>query len=235
MKKDPNLCQFIRTLDIHIADAGHKKTGTSKTGLPDILNMLSRSSGGTGIEGFKLHGISNRNPWSRIDKDFLSALVGLIRDVDSDEGSASNSVSGGRQFRTLKSIQISGFKEVPVALITNCSPTIKNMKILYLSFLDTLDAKTDASTLAPAKKKRAPPKPSSHFPLASPPKFALEKFHFTGIPNGNVDSLATALISDPLPFSQLEELDIYPQGAEDLAFVHRVIQSAAKSLQVFKL
>jgi hypothetical protein len=40
MKEDPNLCHFIRTLDIHIADAGHKKTATSKTGLPDILNML---------------------------------------------------------------------------------------------------------------------------------------------------------------------------------------------------
>jgi len=62
MKKDPNLCHFIRTLDIHIADAGHKKTATSKTGLPDILNMLSRSSGSKGIETFKLHGTSNRNP-----------------------------------------------------------------------------------------------------------------------------------------------------------------------------
>src|SRR5258708_4377512 len=55
MKKDLSLCHFIRTLDIHIADAGHKKTATSKTGLPDILNMLSRSSGGKGIETFKLH------------------------------------------------------------------------------------------------------------------------------------------------------------------------------------
>ena len=234
MKKDPKLCHFIRTLDIHIADTSHKKAATSKTGLPDVLNMLSRSSGGKGIETFKLHGTSNRNPWSRIDKEFLSALVGLIQDVGSDEKSASNSVSRG-QFRTLKSIHISRFKEVPDALITNCSSTIKNMKILYLSFVDTPDAKTQSSTLAPVKKKRAPAKPSAHFSLASPPKFVLEKFHFTGIPNGNVDSLATALIHGPFPFSQLEELDIYPQGAEDLAFVHRIIQAAAKSLQVFKL
>ena len=162
-----------------------------------------------------------------MDKDFLSALVGLIHNIDLDEGSASNSVGGG-QFRTLKSIFISGFNEVPVELITNCSFTIKNMKILHLSFVGTPDAKTDASTLAPAK-------PSAHFSLASPPKFVLEKFHFSGIPNGNVDSLATTLIRELLAFSQLKELDIYPQGTEDLAFVYRVIQSAAQSLQVFKL
>jgi hypothetical protein len=108
------------------------------------------------------------------------------------------------------------------------------MKILYLSFVDLPDAKTQSNTLAPVKK-RAPAKPSAHFPLASPPKFVLENFHFTGIPNGNADSLATPLIREPFPFSQLEELDIYPQGTEDLAFVHRLIQAAAKSLQVFKL
>jgi len=109
------------------------------------------------------------------------------------------------------------------------------MKILYLSFVDTPDAKTQSSTSALVKKKQAPAKPPSHFPLASPPNFVLEKFHFTGIPNGNVDSIAMALIHGPFPFSQLEELDIYLQDAEDLAFVHRVIQAAAKSLQVFKL
>ncbi|KIM40935.1 hypothetical protein M413DRAFT_156254 [Hebeloma cylindrosporum] len=204
MKKDPNLCRFIRTLDIHIADKGPQKTATSRTGLPDILNMLSRSSGGRGIEGFTLHGNSNRNPWGRIDKEFLSALVNLIYNADSDEGSSSG------HFRTLKFIQISGFKEVPTALITNCPSTIKSMRILYLSFVE--DAKAQPSTL---KKKH--------------------KFHFTGIARGNVDSLATSLLGEPLLFSQLEELDSYPQCAEDLAFVHRVINSAAKSLKMFKL
>ncbi|KIM40916.1 hypothetical protein M413DRAFT_156045 [Hebeloma cylindrosporum] len=45
MKEDPNICRFIRTLDIHIADKGPQTTATSRTGLPDILNMLSRRSG----------------------------------------------------------------------------------------------------------------------------------------------------------------------------------------------
>jgi hypothetical protein len=55
MKEDRNLCQSIRILDNNIADEGHKKTATSKTGLPGILTMLSPSSG---IEHFKLYGTS---------------------------------------------------------------------------------------------------------------------------------------------------------------------------------
>jgi len=229
MKEESNICQLIRTLDINIADEGHKKTATSKTGLPDILNMLSPSSGGKGIEAFKLHGTSNVNPWSRVDKDFLSALVGLIHNID--EGS--DSVRGG-QFKTLKSVHISGFKEVPVALITNCSYTVNEMKIRYLSFIDTLDAKNQLA-VAPAKRKRVPAKPSLHCPLALPPKFILEKFHFTGSANGNLDLLATTFMRDPLPFSQLEEMVIYPHRPEDLAFVWRIMQFACKSLKIFKL
>ncbi|KIM40917.1 hypothetical protein M413DRAFT_155981 [Hebeloma cylindrosporum] len=104
------------------------------------------------------------------------------------------------------------------------------MRILYLSFVE--DAKAQPSTL---NKKRASARPSTQISLASPPKFVLEKFHFTGIEKGNVDSLATALLGEPLLFSQLEELDVCPQCAEDLAFVHRVIRSATRSIKVFTL
>jgi hypothetical protein len=80
------------------------------------------------------------------------------------------------------------------------------MNIRHLAFIDTPDAKNQASTQAPANRKPAPAKPSAHFPFASSPGFVLKKMHFTGIANGSVGSLATALMREPLPFSRLEEL-----------------------------
>ena len=232
MKEDLNICQFIRTLEIHIVDKleGDDETATSETGLPDILNMVSPSSGGQGINGFKLYG--TLNSWSRVHKDFQLALFGLIHNIKE----TSTSVRGG-EFKTLKSIHISGFKEVPVALITNCSYTIKNMSIQYLSFIDAPDGvKSQASNLAPSKKEQGLATESpAHSPLVLRPNFVLEKFHFSGNMNGNIDSLATALMREPFPFSGLEELVTYPRCPGDLAFVWRVLRVASKSLRVFKL
>ncbi|KDR82968.1 hypothetical protein GALMADRAFT_238677 [Galerina marginata CBS 339.88] len=224
MNENPQFRSYIRSVEINVnVDDGADKAATTASRLPEILNMLTdTNSRRKGVHAFRIHATTNCLPWSKLSNEFLSALLKLIH------GNTTQPESNDSKM--LKSLHISGFREVPVAVITNCISSLRDLDIQFLSFVEAPPA---IRLTRPRTRAAKANQPLDLLPPASP-SFRLNKYHFTGLLRGNINELSTHLLQSGA-FSCLKDLEIFPFESSDTKFVCDVVELAKTTLESLKL